>query len=625
MYFDRHALGQHKIYLLFALFFVFAAMTATVVYIPYAHGIIEKIYKGESIGFLNALITGQAIYPMEVYWATGDAMLYAFASMAIFLALILILWSFRHYFHEKVKWVLAAAFSFLLVLATFFKPEFSENETVYLIMPRKLIDPSFLINDWTWSKHPPFHFVFECFMSLFAFFLSDLGLAMAGRLIVWFLLIGSMVRLAKVLRLTAVEFLLGFAAWFYAGQTLAAGEWIFCGVEAKCFSYAFLFMALSYLLENRLIKAAVFSGLAFSFHILVGGWGALGIFFSIIATARRKGPREIGLFLPVFFFFALPALVTTASSFLTFGAMSPEHYATQVYFRVPQHLDPRTFLTAASALKITILYFATMILMRKVFDERPARILQIFLTTMMVVFVTGLIAREFDWLALLNLYPFRLGPLILLLLFSFSITRFLRLHLRNPKINIRLVCLAALFFLGIQVSILRLPWNIFKSLRGVIFSWGCHISHITYDPFLQMGEWINSHTPAESVMIAPPWEDCFWILARRAQVVSFKTAHFSNDSNRDWLTRLIDLNRGILFKNRGNGVIKELKKNYPELSETELGDLAMKYHARYYLSPRARPNLPFLLVHANTSYYLYDLKSRKGLELNKGGQDDHDL
>ena len=61
-----------------------------------------------------------------------------------------------------------------------------------------------------------------------------------------------------------------------------SGEWLVGGVEGKVFCYAFLLIAFGEFLHGRKRVAAFWSGLAISFHPVVGVWGLLAFTGSLI-------------------------------------------------------------------------------------------------------------------------------------------------------------------------------------------------------------------------------------------------------------------------------------------------------------------------------------------------------
>ena len=72
------------------------------------------------------------------------------------------------------------------------------------------------------------------------------------------------------------------SAWMFLGLQAVgnlSGEWLIGGFESKVVAYAFVFWAVAAMLDRRIIAAAVCSGIAISFHPIVGMWHvtAMGI------------------------------------------------------------------------------------------------------------------------------------------------------------------------------------------------------------------------------------------------------------------------------------------------------------------------------------------------------------
>jgi hypothetical protein len=100
--------------------------------------------------------------------------------------------------------------------------------------------------------------------------------AWIGRILAWTLLAWAWQRLSW--RLVPVP----FASLLSAGLFIAirdyahlAGEWVVGGVEAKCFAYGFVLLALRELVDGRWNRLWLLIGLATAIHPLVGGWSAI--------------------------------------------------------------------------------------------------------------------------------------------------------------------------------------------------------------------------------------------------------------------------------------------------------------------------------------------------------------
>ena len=580
-----------------------AAGCLTLWYSLQGHGLIRTIYEGKSFGFLNAMITGQRDFPLQVYYRTADATVIALSVMAGIAGILSSLlssggWMARH------GWKAAGILTFFMVSAANFLPAFGENELVYLIFPKRLADPEFLAFDWTWKGGQYEHFIFDALVSPFTLFLNDLCLALAGRCAVWMLLIGAFIKLAESFDLDWRQFVLGFGFWFYANQSLAAGEWVFGGFESKGVAYVFVLLALHSVLKDRFIRAALFSGIAVSFHVVVGSWAAIGLFAAVLSAENGRDFKHLFLFLILTFVLGLPGLIPAVLNIWRNGPTDNEHYLISVLFRGPHHKDPFYFLTPVMAAEMAIGYGLTVFLMKRSFEKHLSRKLIVFLTALMAVFGLGVLARKLNIFSFLCLFPFRLGPVFLLLFFAFSAMRLLGSCSGKGGNGLR-----GLVFCVLAAGLIyhQMPLKLLKQARGAVYVWGQYLAGNQRDDFAAAAKWIDNNLPNDSICAAPPWENRFWLLAKRAQVSSFKYLP-SSGANKEWMQRQVSLNGGTPFEGRGNDALDELKKNYPDLTAKQLLEIARKYSAGYYLTTKDRDDLPFRLLYSNRSYYLYQLE-----------------
>ena len=151
------------------------------------------------------------------------------------------------------------------------------------------------------------------------------------------------------------------AAIFLALSTVGnfSGEWLVGGVEAKVFSYAFVFFGLACLFERRWVVAGVCAGLAISFHPIVGIWAVAAAVFAgtVRLFANREelpqlnepascipGPKQIILATVALIIASLPGLIP---AFEVIGSATEDvqfqaDYIV-VFYRLKHHLDPMDF------------------------------------------------------------------------------------------------------------------------------------------------------------------------------------------------------------------------------------------------------------------------------------------
>ena len=74
-----------------------------------------------------------------------------------------------------------------------------------------------------------------------------------------------------------------------------AGEWVVGGVEAKCFAYAFVLLALAELVVANWNLVWLLLGVATAFHPLVGGWSGVVCVAIWVLYGRREQPQLLML------------------------------------------------------------------------------------------------------------------------------------------------------------------------------------------------------------------------------------------------------------------------------------------------------------------------------------------
>jgi hypothetical protein len=156
-----------------------------------------------------------------------------------------------------------------------------------------------------------------------------------------------------------------------------AGEWVVGGVEGKCFAYAFVLLALSELVEERLRvgRILLFLGAATAFHPLVGGWSFVCMAYWLCCVRRRGVPtRNSWLESLAGGLLALIGLVPAAA--LTWGQphdVVAEAARIYVFERLPHHLAILRLPPEEIALRLVRhgVLLASMWLIARMFVSKP--------------------------------------------------------------------------------------------------------------------------------------------------------------------------------------------------------------------------------------------------------------
>lgn len=518
----------------------------------------------------------------------------------------------------RSKYWLAILPTLPILITRFYYPDFLDNEAGKLIAARRILEPSFLRNDWLQiaSGEDVLYGAFSAMVApLWLALKNAVFVVLVGRLLLWVFLLYALVKLARTMKIEGYSLAIGLAIWVFRFQSLGAGEWIFGGIEGKCVAYAMLFLALESALRNRVVAAAVFCGISIWFHVLVGGWGAMALGGALLLCRRNYGWRRPLQFCAITGAFLLPLVLMFLNNpkGAQSTASSEEANRLIVLFRNPHHLDPFFFHGRHEFALACILASITAFGLYRLTVRSHAALISSFLLILLTQFAAGLLARSTSQLWFLKVYPFRVADVLVGLLFWLTAPMLLvwisqrGVAARCPVKLRALAWCTLLLLLGSVLGVRSAP--LVKRHFGVFAqSWSRFIRH-DESPLSETARWIRERTPPTSVIIAPPWEGAFWMEAERAEVVNYKRAPHSL-AILEWHQRMMALNGGP-FHSVSEGMLDELQQHYPELDAAKVEALGVAYGANYFLTTRPRADLAGKLVHENGSYFLYRLHTDK--------------
>jgi len=485
---------------------------------------------------------------------------------------------------------------------------FSGNETVYLISPLRLASPDLFLNDWTWNNGPKtFGYLFSLVTSPLFFFTSDtLIVAKITRALLWILAFSSIIYCFRAFRFSYLSIFSSLTAFLLLGQGLIAGEWLFGGGEQKVIAYSFVFVAIGLIAKEKYVASGFCSGLAFCFHILVGGWAAVSL--GIILLIRFKKDKSQLL---KFATLSIPIASLMILSLLLNGIIGESEISSKVSahisellvkFRNPHHLDPFHFLHYKKLLVcFAFLGSALFFHFRATRAKQEVKLLTSILLVNAGVFLVAIIARFFELYSFLNLYPFRLAdllfPLILCLLY---IDYFI------SKSELLLEQYSSFKWSYILILVVFIATVYFKLAYDVNKSHGPKRNKAS--GFSGMAHWIKENTDKSTIIAANPCIGSFWIKTERAMVVNFKSAPVGSDFL-EWYERVKQLNNKQQFTEVGALFCEELRNNFNHLDHTALLSIHKKYDAELYLVNTERLDLKQFQMHNSREYYLYDISS----------------
>jgi hypothetical protein len=481
------------------------------------------------------------------------------------------------------------------------------NETGYLVKAAHHWDSSAFANDF-FCNTADAHWVYYCTFG----WITKLGfsfetVAWIGRVLTWLLLAIAWRRLSFVVLprpwvavVTAEVFVM------LTEQAHMAGEWLIGGVEAKGFSWFFVFLAMQALVRNRWQYAWLIVGAATAFHVVVGGWAV--VCFGLVWISSPKSRMPLVRMLPAMFgglLLALPGLyfaveLNSGVDWQTAAAAN----RIQVFDRLPHHLYASSFATGYVPRQL-LLWVLFLVLCAATAANDADRRLRRFILAAMAISVVGfalnLLAAVAPDLAAagLRFYWFRLTDILVpcgvaLVGFQFLAT------LPSDRKRLRCVLIAALIALSTYDLVGQIRHNALWPESSRVNPRGDKFT--SFADWRDVCRWAHDSTPPETVFITPRNASTFKWYAQRNEVANWKDMPQDATSVVAWWDRLRDI-----FGVETATVEKRWRASLAELNAEQLAALAKKYGARYIVvellpdGPAAPPDA----VHKNGSYAVY--------------------
>ncbi len=445
----------------------------------------------------------------------------------------------------------------------FSQPVPASNEWIYLLGPYRQWHPDFLPGDWTfdypWWEHLPFNVVAGLPMLVFPIE----WVAWTGRAISWLVVAIALLQLGKRLGLHSLVAGLGIICWLLYGQSLYGGEWMLETFEAKPFAYALLLFGLDSLLGKQYRRAGILLGLTFTVHPSVGLSGGAAALAA--AFIQRPGADSLRRLAGWGFLLALPGLLLLLPVLVGGAGNARADWEYLAKVRMPPLLDPFSAGRRYPAIGFLMLGAIGLHCFENR-DDRVGRFWFWFTSALAAVSAGGMIAFTAGWYEWLRIFPFRLFPTFILLLFMLTMLarltqkRGLRSHLATAAMLA--VCLIPL---GAR------PVYAVSSIQNRGTLWHD-------DPALHnIWDWLRSSTAPGDLVLAPPWRPDGLYHGQRPQIVSWQGIRY--DQLAEWRSRYQEL-VGVQV----NPTIANMESGYSALDQEDIVAMAERHGASYLIS-----------------------------------------
>jgi hypothetical protein len=510
-----------------------------------------------------------------------------------------------------------AVLEVLLILGVFFLhgawPAPDVNETHYLSKAKHYWNPDWCRNDF-FLNTPDAHEVFCWTFGWVTRWLSMDATAWLGRLLTWGLLAWSWRRLSWAMLPTNWVAVLS-AALFVALNENAhmAGEWVVGGVEAKGFSYVFVFLGFEAVIRGRWNRAWLLLGAASAMHAIAGGWSTIAAGVAWLAAGRDERPTLRSMAPGLFggLLIALPGLVFALA--LTRG-VEPQvaAEANQIYvWRLPHHLVADQFREGFPSRHL--LLWAVWLLLATITkaDAAGRRFRWIVNAAILLTLIGYGLVFLSHWNpvwgnALLRFYWFRMSDALVPMGVALLGLQFLQ-QLARTRPSVGRLWLAGLVFatgFNLVAQWSHLPLDVVWPGAAAVAPRAD--KSMAYADWRDVCRWTVDHTDPAARFLTPRMSCTFRWYAGRAEVVTWKDIPQNSAGIVAWWHRLLDI-----FAVGTDLPPAHWVESLAQVGPKRLTELADKYGADYVileLLPDV-PSLPLHPLYANASYAVYQFPS----------------
>ena len=316
----------------------------------------------------------------------------------------------------------------LLMLCLLGKGNLESNEAGKLALALQQIRPNWIPNDWYLNTPQHYQWLFQQFAGQL---LEHLGVTWGSLIIriagysAWAWAVARLcVKIGLNPALSA-----GAVAVFLVDQSMIAREWMVSSGEPKTFAYAATILAFLAWRNGQKWSVGLWSGIACSFHVLVGSYGSLALCGLALIRRRDHNLKRVIQILTGFTVGLIPLLLALSTSLTspktplyvdTVQTLPEDISATWVYtyIRNPHHLVPSSWSTRDWLWAcLWLALFATAIFLvfyKNQSGRKCQQDLAVWASLTLAPFIIGLGISPWDSQGIwLRFYPFRVADTLI--------------------------------------------------------------------------------------------------------------------------------------------------------------------------------------------------------------------
>ena len=523
-------------------------------------------------------------------------------------------------------------FAYLITTPPIYRYAIS-NQTVHLPIVEHVLNPSYLANDWYVNSAGGFDSPRYFYTRTIALISQLVGLPTAVFILYISATVATIIGLwtliyeifnDKLVATIAVGITLAHLTAGLPAPDLGGNSLIGSYLDPDKIANPILIVGLIYSIREEYTKGFFFFGLGTLFHVVNGFWIALATGISVAAVEawpnlREKNYKQSIINVPWHSALIYGIISSVVIIPLYMANFTSEVSETAVYIdawiRHPHHkilTSWNPWLTAATIGAVVVgcfllFYFRFVLIPNK---QKRQFIIVYTLSLLSIMFLGGYIFVEVIYVpSITQLQAFRIDSFIYVVLYGVlaKLTVFI-LHRCGYKMNIKpgtfvismlcIIIILATVGWGIPFAVAHQGSN--QSLSEIYIQTPSHGEDLE-----NSYAWIQSNTPRDSVVLAPPSESGVRLATSRAIVVNIKSFPFRHDAILEWEERLNTVCDMNVREHEGNvsSIVQSCEENYHNLTESEIKYISKTYRADYAISKNSSYNFPIEEKFGNYTIY----------------------
>lgn len=476
---------------------------------------------------------------------------------------------------------------------------FESNESSIFATAYHYVDSSWIQGDWWLSTGIEYGSLFNIFAGALYKYTNYLTTFLVGKLFVYVLWSFILTSLLQSFRISLFIVPL-MVCFIQKNQSLGFGEWMYTGFETKAFAYLAFMTSLFMLAKSRFKTSFFLLGLSVSFHVLVGLYLSLAVFFVLFidkTLSNKLNFKKLDFFKygPLFLIGASAGILAIIKWKLAGQSVDPSIvqqgaviYATK---RVSHHvLYHWSFYSTAFILS----FFSLSYLYKKKYQKSLfARLLIGVTATTLLYFILGVFISFAGLTHYLKFYFFRTPDVLVPFTTTLLLFSILSLYLeKKDKTKIITTVFMALFIAGFARSF-------YKCYKGSVL-----FNEKREDQNDSAYQWIKNNTAKTDTFLVEANNQYFYIYAERPIFVAFKHSPQKEKHIVEWYRRLTVLNGGTEPSGSSWDLPLNINENFkkldPEYLRKNMKDYGLKY---LFVKKKIHFDLP--LVYSSERYNIY--------------------